>query len=93
MKAGELEQFAEELADEVNEEIWEELLSVDLGGNFANMDMRKMAYEVDLQELYRLVYSPASSELHGEWTSLKKFNLVRCANPLHRFHRLPQLDF
>jgi hypothetical protein len=88
----ELEQFAEELADEVNEEIWEELLSVDLGGNFANMDMRKMAYEVDLQEIYRLVYSPASSELHGEWTSLKKFNLVRCANPLHRFHRLPQLD-
>jgi len=88
----ELEQFAEELADEVNEEIWEALLSVDLGGNFANIDMRKMAYEVDLQEIYRLVYSPASSELHGEWTSLKKFNLVRCANPLHRFHRLPQLD-
>lgn len=46
---------------------------------------------VDLRDLYNLVFSPASAELHGEWTSLKKFNPVRCGNPLHRFHRLPQL--
>lgn len=86
----ELGQFAEDLLDEINEEVWEALVSIDLGGNFAGIDMRKMAHEVDLREIYNLVYSPASAELHGEWASLKRYNLVRCGNPLHRFHRLPQ---
>lgn len=87
-----LRHFEEEVTEEINEEIWEALLSIDLGGTFAGLDMRKMAHEVDLREMYNLVYSPASSELHGEWTSLKKFNLVRCSNPLHRFHRLPHFS-
>jgi hypothetical protein len=32
---------------------------------------------------------PASSDLHGSWVSLKFSNLVHCAEPLHRWHRLP----
>jgi hypothetical protein len=80
------------LSDSVNEEIWEELLPIDLGANFADVDVRKMALEVGLQDLYNLVFSPSSGEVHGEWMSLKEFNLQRCGNPLHRFHRLPRLS-
>ena len=80
------------LADSVNEEIWEELLPMDLGVNFADVNMRKMALEVELDDLYNLVFSPSSAEVHGEWMSLKEFNLQRCGNPLHRFHRLPRLS-
>jgi hypothetical protein len=54
--------------------------------------MRKMASQVGLEDLYRLVYSPSSGELHGEWGSLKKHNLTVCSNPLHRYHRLPRLN-
>jgi hypothetical protein len=87
-----LTEFEEYLSASVNEEIWEEFLNIDLGGNFAGINMRKMAHEVGLRDLYNLVFAPASADLHGEWTSLKKFNLVRCGNPLHRFHRLPRLS-
>jgi hypothetical protein len=80
------------LSDSVNEEIWEELLPIDLGVNFADTNMRKMALEVELGDLYNLVFSPSSGEVHGEWMSLKEFNLQRCGNPLHRFHRLPRLS-
>lgn len=80
------------LSDSVNEEIWEELLPIDLGANFADVNMRKMALEVGLDHLYKLVFSPSSAEVHGEWMSLKEFNLQRCGNPLHRFHRLPRLS-
>ncbi|MDX6499810.1 MAG: hypothetical protein QOG23_3070 [Blastocatellia bacterium] len=54
--------------------------------------MRNMASLVGLEDLYRLVYSPTSGELHGEWASLKKHNLTVCSNPLHRYHRLPRLN-
>jgi len=87
-----LAEFEEYLSATINEEGWEELLSIDLGGNFAGKDMRKMAHEVGMRELYNLVFSPASAELHGEWVSLKRSNLVRCGNPLHRFHFVPQLQ-
>lgn len=79
------------LSEIINEEIWEETLNIDLGGNFAGKDTRTMAQEVGLKDIYNLVYAPASAELHGEWSSLKRHNLVRCGNPLHRFHRLPRL--
>ena len=87
-----LAEFEEYLSATINEEGWEELLSIDLGGNFAGKDMRTMAHEVGMRELYNLVFSPASAELHGEWVSLKRSNLVRCGNPLHRFHLVPQLQ-
>ncbi len=51
--------------------------------------MHKMADETGLDDIHRLVYAPASSELHGEWASLKEYYLTRCANPLHRFHWVP----
>ncbi len=87
-----LRPFEESLAEMINEEIWEELLIVDLGNSFSGKSPHQMAKEVGLSELYNLVYSPSSSDLHSEWTCLTTMHLARCKNPLHRFHRLPQLD-
>ena len=44
---------------------------------------------MDLEEFYRLVFSPTSADVHGTWASLKDSNLAVCSEPLHRFHRLP----
>jgi hypothetical protein len=88
----ELEVLGEYLSEVINEETWEEFISVDLGGNFAGKNAYQMAKEVGLKDMYDLVYSPGSSQLHGEWTYLKTLHLVRCVNPLHRFHRLPYLN-
>lgn len=87
-----LDDVEDELEERINSEIFEELLPIELGSVFEGTDMRKMAYEVKLEDLYRLVYSPTSAELHGEWVSLKEHNLTLCVNPLHGFHRLPKLQ-
>ena len=84
-------EMEEHLADRINAEISEEFVTIELGGVFEGTNPRKMAALVGLEDLYRLVYSPTSGELHGEWASLKKHNLTVCANPLHRYHRLPRL--
>jgi len=86
-----LAETAEYLAESINEDVWEEFVSIDLGGSFSGVNTRKMAQEVGLEDVYKLAFSPASAELHGEWSSLKRFYLERCLNPLHRFHRLPKL--
>lgn len=46
-----------------------------------------------LKDLYRFLYSPTSADVHGERISLRDTNLRRCINPLHRFHRVPTLEF
>ena len=45
-----------------------------------------------MMEVYRIIYDPTSSDIHGTWTSIKNTNLTYCVNPLHRYHRLPQLQ-
>jgi hypothetical protein len=77
---------SQQLAKEID--IWPEIVEIELG-NWAKKDARKLAQEAGLEDLYRLVFTPASSDLHGSWVSLKSSNLVRCAEPLHRWHRLP----
>ena len=65
-----------------------EIMQIELG-HWSKQDTRKLASKAGMERLYRLVYSPTSSDLHGSWMSLKHSNLCRCAEPLHRFHRLP----
>jgi len=77
---------SEELAEEI--EVWPEIVEIELG-NWCKKDARKLAQEAGIEDLYRLVFTPASGDLHGSWVSLKSSNLVRCAEPLHRWHRLP----
>ncbi|MBN1629443.1 MAG: hypothetical protein JW990_06760 [Thermoleophilia bacterium] len=78
-------------ADEISDELGgfhTELLNIELG-NWSKKDTRKMALAAGMEKLYRLIYSPASSEVHGEWGSLKHATLCYCTEPLHRLHRMP----
>jgi Family of unknown function (DUF5677) len=77
---------AEQLASEF--EIWPEMLEIELG-SWSKKDARKLAQQAGLEDLYRLVFTPASGDLHGSWVSLKSSNLVHCEETLHRWHRLP----
>ena len=83
--AGEDEESLREQLGDFNAE----LLSIELG-HWAGVDTRRMAQDCDLMDIYRLVYDPASSAVHGTWQNVVASNLERCANPLHRFHYLPR---
>jgi hypothetical protein len=65
-----------------------EFIDIELG-SWSGKDTRRLAQEAGLEKIYRLVFSPSSGDLHGSWLSLKHSNLLRCREPLHRFHRLP----
>ncbi len=80
---------SEEIANELGSGLTPELIDIELA-NWTTKSARDLAIKADLEEFYRLVYDPTSSDVHGTWTSIKNFNLVRCSQPLHRFHRMPQ---
>lgn len=67
-----------------------EFIDIELG-HWNSKDARKLAADVGLEKLYRLVFSPASSDVHGSWLALKKSHLTFCDEILHRYHRLPHL--
>ena len=77
---------SEQLASGID--MWPEMVEIELG-SWSKKDARRLAREAGMEDLYRLVFAPASGDLHGSWLSLKSSNLVRCAEPLHRWHRLP----
>lgn len=51
-----------------------------------------MAAEVGLEREYRLLFAPASSNVHGEWSVIDEYALERCRNPLHMRHRIARHD-
>jgi hypothetical protein len=63
------------------------LISVDVGA--WNKSTRDMAIESGQKQIYDLSYSPKSDIAHGMWNSLESENLMRCGNPLHKYHRIP----
>ena len=52
-------------------------------------DLRTMAEEVGLIELYRNDYARWSSTTHSMWHHVVSFNLQHCSNPIHGRHRIP----
>jgi hypothetical protein len=84
----ELEVLRDVLEREVNAEILEEFQEIDLGGTFSAKSIRNMADEAGMKPVYTLNYQPLSAEAHGEWGSLRRYDLDVCTNPLHRFHRV-----
>jgi hypothetical protein len=87
-----LEELIEDIRNEVNQDGWEEFLEVDLGASFNKLSAYDMAKQVNMEDTYRLQFSPASGAVHGEWSHLDRYALTRCANPLHRWHRIPTED-
>jgi hypothetical protein len=76
----------------VNQDIMEEFQQIDVGGSFAGIDTRRMAAEADLEQDYRLLFAPASSNVHGEWSMIDEYVFDRCRNPAHRRHRILRRD-
>lgn len=58
-------------------------------GNPLGKTLRVIAQEADCREIYALVYSPASSAVHGMYDSLDLFYSRTCANPFHCLHKVP----
>lgn len=86
---------SEALSEEANvwnqmsdEEVWKEVSPV-LLSNWNSRDIRTMADEAGLLDLYNLYYGPLSSNCHAEWMTLRNHFLMPCSEPLHRPHWLP----
>jgi len=79
----------QDIAEDLGGGFTPELIDIKLS-NWTKKSVRKLALSCGLEELYRLVYAPASSDLHGAWISLRESNMVSCGQPLHRFHRIPE---
>lgn len=86
----ELLEYHEYLDAEVNSEISEEFQNISVEATFSGVSAREMAKEIGMELEYRLQFAPASSATHGEWTSLDRYSLEHCQNPLHRGHRIPR---
>ena len=79
------------LTDQLGGGISPAFVDINLGG-WIDVSARDMAKVCDLLDIYRIIYDPTSSDVHGTWTSIKNINLTYCGNPLHRFHRMPQTE-
>jgi Family of unknown function (DUF5677) len=71
-----------------NEDVWQEYSDIDLG-NWAGIDLRKMAEESGTKEVYDAHYGWNSGFAHGHWSAMRDVMLTTCLNPLHRLHRVP----
>lgn len=79
---------ADTLQEIANDDRWHELVDVDLG-NWAGSDLRRMSEEAGMKDVYDKYYPWPSGFVHGQWGAVRASVLATCANPLHRFHRVP----
>ena len=71
-----------------NEDVWQEYSDIDLG-NWAGVDLRKMAEDSGTKDVYDAHYGWNSGFAHGQWAAMRDGTLTTCLNPLHRLHRVP----
>lgn len=72
-----------------NEDIWQELLDIDLG-HWDRTNLRKMSIEADEKDVYDRFYDWTSTFAHGHWGAIRDTVFDTCGNPLHRLHRIPR---
>jgi hypothetical protein len=72
-----------------NEDMWQEFVPINLG-QWANLNVRKMAEEAGVKDIYDTYYTWPSGFVHGHWGAVRDSVFDLCANPLHRFHRIPR---
>lgn len=70
------------------EDIWQEFQDIDLK-SWSNRNLRSMAEEAGVKGIYDKYYDWSSGYVHGNWASIRDTIFTTCANPLHRFHRIP----
>jgi hypothetical protein len=97
IKAREIDEFENshlnrELLDFlVNEQIDEMFQNVDFR-NFENKTkIRDKAIEVDEKELFDVYYDYESSYAHGLWGAVRESSMLKCVNPLHLGHNVPDV--
>lgn len=74
-----------------NEDKWLEFVPIYLG-HWDSTNLRKMAEEVKLKDIYDNFYNYTSGFMHGNWGAVRESVYQRCINPLHRDHRIPIYD-
>lgn len=71
-----------------NEDMWLEFQDIELG-QWAKSDLRAMATECGVKDVYDKYYDWSSGYAHSQWVCVRDTVFTVCANPLHRFHRIP----
>lgn len=80
----------EDLHNLANEDKWEEFVDIDLG-SWAKKNLREMADEAGVKDVYDKYYGWSSGYVHGQWCSVRDTVFDQCMNPLHRLHRIPAI--
>jgi len=71
-----------------NEDMWAEYQDINLGA-WANKNLRQMATDCGIKDVYDQYYDSLSGFVHGNWSAVRQVVFTHCLNPLHRFHRIP----
>ena len=85
-----LKGYVSSLEDFLNSQQWEHVTEVNVGA-WAGRNLRQMADDVGLSELYATEFQRLSGGAHNMWQHLVRYNLVDCENPLHGLHKRPHI--
>lgn len=66
-------------------------IEVNVGNWTEGPSVRQMAQECGCEELYKFVYTPCSGATHNMWQHTSTHNLKPCMNPLHKYHKVPDI--
>lgn len=75
----------------VNEQVDEMFTDVDFR-YFENSQIRNKAIEIGEKELYDLYYDYESNYAHGLWGAVRESAMLKCVNPLHLGHNVPDIQ-
>ena len=75
----------------INEFKAEEFIDMDTK-YFDNQNIRLKAESVGEKELYGLYYDYDSSYEHGLWGAIRESSLLKCNNPAHKYHCVPDIE-
>lgn len=84
----------EELEMHANADMWMEFQDINLGA-WDNKNLRVMAQESGIKDIYDKYYDCPSGFVHANWSAVRDTTFELCLNPLHRFHRVasfPRID-
>lgn len=79
----------EKLEHMANEDEWLEMADIETSP-WSGKDLRKMAIEAKLKDIYDSYYEWTSGFAHAQWGAIRDSVFTICYNPLHRFHRIPK---
>jgi hypothetical protein len=89
-----LERLLPRLKEQANRDIAEDFQDIIIADSFAaDTSLLAMARTVGLEDMYHSTMIPASSALHGDWSALDEYVLVRCGHPLHDAHAVPRAEY